>query len=237
MFVDTFSEQLMLLLGDEEDILRRFIMEKLFCNNNLLMLLHLSPVHLVQRHCQRHNTKWIETLIPHKTANAFNSLDKSCLLLSTEEWLLFSSSRTCKQKNLYEKQVQSKNQIHVSVLINHNKIKVYTLSTFLDKPVSKNGRPRQHGGMFQKACFWLDPSCTKLVKPHEKTRCSHSVSSRQSLGVRLPSPRAGRGRMLLLYCPPATPQCTSAVTLGNYSLLITHSDMPVMGITEKLTAY
>lgn len=51
--------------------------------------------------------------------------------------------KNIKQKNLYEKQVQRKSQIHVSILINHNKVKVYTLSTFLDKPVSKNNQPHQ----------------------------------------------------------------------------------------------
>lgn len=57
-------------------------------------------------------------------------------------------------------------------------------------------------------------------------------------GYSYPALVLGRAGMLLLYCPPATPQCTSpAVTLGNYSLFITHSDTPVMGIMERLTAY
>lgn len=99
---------------------------KLFHNSSLLMLLHLSPAHLVQSHCQRQKTKGTETLIPCKTAHALNSFDKSCLLVSTKEWLLFCSSSTYEQ-NLWEKGAESKNQMYVSLLINRNRMKVYTL--------------------------------------------------------------------------------------------------------------
>lgn len=92
---------------------------------------------------------------------------------------------------------------------------------------------------FRRHVFDSIPAARNLLNHVRKQGAqTHSVSSRRSLGVQLPSPHAGRAGMLLLYCPPATPQGTSpAVTLGNYSLLITHSDMPVMDIMENLTAY